>query len=136
FGQQALLLPHAVVQVEKTEPRPVARGAVVIPVEQKVAVRIRLQYLAANTDFVEQRPLREREILLATLTDRVANDHAERERIAITVTAKGVGLELERTRGGESEGVDRPGVAKIVVGISRNVFGAAAAEAQSARHVH
>src|SRR3990172_2159559 len=108
--QQPLALPHAVVHIEHPEPRPVAAGAVVIAGEQEVPVRVRLEHLAADADLVEQRPLRKREILLTTLPYRVANEHAERERVRVPVAAEGVRLELERSRGAEPEGVECAGV--------------------------
>ena len=71
LGQQTLPLPHAVLQVEQADPRPVARGAVVVPGHQEVAVRIGLQHLTPDADAIEQRALRIRQVLLAALRDRL-----------------------------------------------------------------
>src|SRR5438093_1332919 len=52
FGQQTLSLPDTVLKIEEPDARPVARRAVVVAGQQKVAVRIGLEYLAANADAI------------------------------------------------------------------------------------
>jgi len=76
LGEESRALPHTVVQIEDPEPRPVACRAVVVAVQQEVAVRVGLEHLTADADPVEQRPLREGQVLLTARPHRIADDHA------------------------------------------------------------
>ena len=64
-GKNALALPHAVPQVQQAEARPVARRAVIEAGHDEVAPRVGLEHEVARADLVEQRALRERQVVLA-----------------------------------------------------------------------
>src|SRR5205085_10507088 len=93
-------------------------------------------HLPADTDLVEQRALRKREVLFPAFPDGVANEQPECQRIGVPVAAERVRLELQRSRRRERECVDGTRVAEVVIVVAWNVFRATAAEAKSARHVH
>src|SRR5262245_28680226 len=58
FGEDSSALPYAVLEIEQPEARPVARRSVVVPRQQEVAVRIRLEHLPPDADAIEERTLR------------------------------------------------------------------------------
>ena len=71
-GRDPRALPHAVLQVEQPDARPVARGAVVVAGQQEVAVRIGFEHLAADADPIEERALRPGQVFLRRASARPA----------------------------------------------------------------
>src|SRR5438094_614952 len=84
-GLQPLTLPHAVLQIEQPDARPVARCSVVVPGQQEVAVRIGLEHLTPDPDPVEERALWIGEVLLAALRHRLLHEPADDQRIGVAI---------------------------------------------------
>src|SRR5262245_50882817 len=63
FGKNPLAVPHAVLQVKIAEARPIAPASELIALGEKIPIRVGIHHHRANADLVEQRPLREREIV-------------------------------------------------------------------------
>ena len=115
--QDALAVPHAVLQIEVREARPVAARAELVAVREEVPVRIGVQHHRADADLVEQRALRERVVVLLALLDREADQVVGEHRIGVAVAADRVRRPLLRTRRRILEGVHAARVQVEVIGV-------------------
>src|SRR2546422_68505 len=106
LGQYPLAVPHAVLQIEVAETRPVACRHEIVSLSQKVAERVRLNDHRPDANLVEQRALREREVFLAALLDRQTNEVIDQHRIAIVVAPYRSRRPLQRPRGCVLERID------------------------------
>src|SRR5262249_47141443 len=75
FRQQALALPNSILEIKQPEAGPISRRAIVVPSQEKVAIRVGLEHLIPDTDSIEQGKLRESQIfsprfLTATLINQ------------------------------------------------------------------
>src|SRR5262249_1916301 len=74
FGKNPLAVPDAVLEIKIAEARPIATAGELIALGEKIPIRVGLHHHRADADLLEQRALREREIVFAVLLHGRANE--------------------------------------------------------------
>src|SRR5262249_36836466 len=74
FGKNPLAVPDAVLEIKIAEARPIAPTSELVALGEKIPIRVGIHHHRADADLVEQRPLREREIIFAVLLHGEANE--------------------------------------------------------------
>src|SRR5947207_2170413 len=116
--EQALTIPHTVLQVEVREARPVAGGDRLGALAEEVAVWVGVDDRVAHAELVEEHALRERVIVLVQALGPEAHEVAGEDRVDVAVAADRVGLPLLRSRRRPPVGVRAPRVEVQVVRIA------------------
>src|SRR6266511_1788501 len=81
LGQNSVTIPHTILKIEVAESSPIAPRCKFVPLGEKVSKRVGFDHHRPNADPVEERALRERQILLPPLFDGEANEVVDQNRI-------------------------------------------------------
>ena len=97
FRENLLAIPNAILKIQISKTCPVASGSQFVALPEKVSKRIRFHHHSVDTELVEERPLRKRQIFLPTLF------HAEAYQIVDQYWI-GVVIASDRVLGGHCNG--------------------------------
>src|SRR6266571_2675012 len=106
FRENLLAIPNAILKIQISKTCPVASGSQFVALPEKVSKRIRFHHHSVDTELVEERPLRKRQIFLPTLFHAEAYQIVDQYRIGVVIASDRVRWPLQRSRRSVVKGID------------------------------